>query len=699
MRRINRCWQLGMSLAFLAIAASSPVGWLAWAGRVSAQAEGALPVVRASTRNDTSPPLSDLALKPPEASELREVTLLRLPKAKPSASVGAPPPLDLAQPGAAAMPDPIANFEGTNNVNLVLPPDTNGDVGSDPESGTKYYVQMVNLSYQIWDVTDPADPISLLGPADNNTLWDLFGGPCETTNDGDPIVLFDHLANRWIMTQFALPNFPLGPFYECIAVSQTVDPTGAWHRYEFEISATKLNDYPKFGVWPDAYYMSINQFEEGTLDWAGAGAVAFERDAMLAGDPATMVYFDVGAVTLDFGGMLPADLDGGAPPDGTPNYFVEWDDSSWLGDPEDTLRIWEFSVDWANPMNSTFGANPNFDPDLLISTLNVDPNLCNFGLCIPQPGTAQRLDPISDRLMFRLQYRDFGDYQVLLSNHSVDVDATNHAGIHWFELRDSGSGWDMFQEGVYAPDSEHRWMGSIAMDGAGNVALGYSVSSGTVYPSIRYAGRLAGDPVGTLPQAETSVIAGSGVQTHFSGRWGDYSSMSVDPTDDCTFWYTQEYIETSGSTPWQTRIASFAFPECTGDQADLSITKLADPDPVRPGQELTYTITVDNTGPGPALNVTVSDNLPSGVTLVSVSSSQGDCTALPCNLGTLASGGNATVEIVVSIEENPANPLVNTAEVSSTTPDPNSADNSVTIETDVVFYHFFPLVMKNYLSP
>jgi uncharacterized repeat protein (TIGR01451 family) len=589
------------------------------------------------------------------------------------------------------MPSPIANFEGVGNLNAVLPPDTNGDIGPN------HYVQMVNTSFAVYD----RDGVLLYGPFDNNTLFTGLGGPCEDTNDGDPVVLYDPLADRWLLSQFALPNFPAGPFYECIAISQTADPTGAYYQYEFLISNTKLNDYPKFGVWPDAYYMSINQFNQNVLTWGGAGAVAFDRDAMLAGEPdPTMVYFDVGAVTLDFGGMLPSDLDGVAPPAGTPNYFVEWDDSGWLGDPDDTLRVWEFNVDFVIPANSTFGANPSYDPNTTIATLDVDPDLCGFDLCIPQPGTAQLLDPISDRLMFRLQYRDFGAYQVLLSNHTVDADGADLAGIHWFELRDTGSGWEMYQENVFSPDSDlHRWMGSVAMDGAGDIALGYSVSSGAVSPSIYYTGRLAGDTINTLPQGEAIIITGSGNQTHPAGRWGDYSMMAVDPTDDCTFWYTQEYLNSSGVAPWKTRVGSFVFPECASapDQADLSIDKVADPDPVSPGQELTYTITVSNAGPDDADGVTVDDTLPSGVTLVSVSSSQGACVSLPCDLGTLAvnGGGEATVTVVVHVEATAANPLENTAVVSSATADSDPADNSVTIETAVSYHLYLPLISNS----
>src|SRR3972149_4846637 len=309
---------------------------------------------------------------------------------------------------------------------------------------------------------------------------------------------------------------------------------------------------------------------------------------MLAGLPAQMVYFDVGAVTLNFGGMLPSDLDGPPPPLGTPNYFAEWDDSSYMGDPQDTLRIWEFHVDWATPANSTFGANASYDPNALVAPSDVDPDMCGFARdCIPQPGGTS-VDAISDRLMNRLQYRNFDTHQTLVSNHTVDADGSDHAGVHWFELRDSGAGWALQQDGVYAPDSEHRWMGSIAMDASGDIALGYSVSSTSVYPSIRYAGRLASDSINTLPQAEVEMIAGSGFQLSGFARWGDYSMMAVDPTDDCTFWYTQEYYEVIGSAPWQTRIGSFKFPTCTTGPSGIlqgTVTDSATGDPI-PGAKV-----------------------------------------------------------------------------------------------------------------
>lgn len=453
-----------------------------------------------------------------------------------------------AQHSLQAMPAPLHSFDGLSNVNNVHPPDTQGDIGYDPATGTRYYIQWVNLSFAIWDVS--TTPTQIYGPVAGNTLWQGFGGVCETTNHGDPITLFDTLANRWLMTQFSVN----GPYYQCIAVSQTADPTGAWHRYAFQVSASKMNDYPKFGVWPDGYYMTVNQFTNGS-SWGGAGVFVFERDKILDGDPtATFQAFDLYDVNPNFGGMLPADLDGPAlPPSGAPNYFVEVDDSTWIG-PSDALRIWEFHVDWDDPANTTFGLNgqPN-------AVLPVD-DWTPIGYNIPQPGTSYRLDSIGDQLMYRLAYRNYGDHESLVVNHTVD--AGGRAGVRWYEVRDPGGAPAIYQQGTYAPDSDHRWMGSIGMDGAGNMALGYAVSSSSVYPSVRYTGRFADDPLGQMTQGEATLVDGSGVQQSAYSRWGDYSVMGIDPVDDCTFWYTQEYMQTTGHTTWSTRIGAFRFPNC-----------------------------------------------------------------------------------------------------------------------------------------
>lgn len=515
------------------------------------QQEGKLqPVVRFDEHHDLSPALRSIAPAPAIVQVEREPGKVRR---LPGVPVADPVLQDEVLPNA--MPAPIQNFDGVNNINGVLPPDTQGNVGPN------HYVQWVNSSFQIFSKTGTP----LYGPVNGNTLFSGFGGPCETTNDGDPITLYDKFADRWVMTQFG-NAFTNGPFYECIAVSQTPDPTGAWYRYAFLINNTKLDDYPKLGVWPDGYYMSINQFVAPALSWGGQGVVAFERSQMLTGAAAQMVYFDLYSVNPNYGGAIVADFDGTRPPQaGEPMYFIEDDESTWMGDPYDTMRVWEFHVDWTTPANSTYGVNG--DPNYMLQEADWTPLPCvaaGTG-CIPQPGTTRKLQGLADRLMYRLAYRNFGDYRSMTVSHTVLADGTDRAGVRWYELRNTGSGWTIYQQSTYAPaDGLYRWMPSIAQDHNGNMAVGFSTSNGTApnYPSIAYAGRLATDPLGVMAQGEAQMFAGTGSQTHSAERWGDYSAMTIDPVDDCTFWYTQEYIQTTGSAPWRTRIASFRFPSC-----------------------------------------------------------------------------------------------------------------------------------------
>lgn len=516
------------------------------------------PTVGYAERMDTSPALRSLSALPVDSRRQTvdgsgNASSFRLPKAIRADTFYTPDSVLQSVTAPTVMPAPLTSFNGLGNIDGMLPPDTQGDIGYDPATGRKYYVQWVNLSFAVWDVT--GTPALIYGPVGGNTLWQGFGGPCQFTNDGDPITLFDPIANRWLMSQFSVD----GPYYQCIAISQTADPTGAWYRYAFLVSNTKMNDYPKFGVWPDGYYMTVNQFINAE-EWGGAGVFVFDRSRMLVGDPtAGFQYFDLYAANLNFGGMLPSDLDGGTlPPAGAPNYFVEVDDSAWIGS-SDAMRLWEFHVDWVNPANTTFGLNGQ--PNAVIPVAAWTPLCLTTRACIPQPGTTVRLDAIGDRLMYRLAYRNFGTHESLVVNHTVNA-GSGLAGVRWYEVRDPGGTPVIHQQGTYAPDANHRWMGSIAMDGQGNIALGYSVSSGSVSPSVRYAGRLANDPLGTLPQAEVSLVAGSGSQTSPSYRWGDYSMMGIDPVDDCTFWYTQEYMATTGQASWSTRIGSFRFPSC-----------------------------------------------------------------------------------------------------------------------------------------
>lgn len=640
------------------------------------------PSVVRPLKHDVSGPLRDIPPIPPASGPVvREIQKHPLPRTQAPnlpAKIPALDPLVQSLSPVLRMPSPIQNFEGVSNLNGVLPPDTEGDVGPN------HYVQWVNLSFAVWDKSGTL----LYGPAAGNTLWAGFGGLCETNNNGDPIVQYDQLADRWLMSQLAfdvdISENPIPPYYQCIAISQSADPTGAWNRYAFLASNTKLNDYPKFGVWPDGYYMSANQFNtDGS--WGGAGAFVFERDQMLAGLSAQMVYFDLYLVDTNLGGMLPSDLDGMTlPPLGSPNFFMQMDDNIF-GYSTDQLELWRFHVDWTTPANSTFN---NL---VLLPTAAFDSTLCNFDSnCIPQPGTARKLDTLSDRLMYRLAYRNFGTHESLVVNHTVDTDGSNHAGIRWYEIRNPGGTPYIYQQGTLAPDFDHRWMGSVAMDGAGNIALGYSVSSETTFPSIRYTGRLAGDPLGSLPQGESMLMAGAGSQTSTFSRWGDYSMMAVDPSDDCTFWYTQEYYAAKSDSGWKTRIGSFRFPSCPagGPLADLSVTGSGAPNPVMVGDNLTYSLTAFNNGLNDLTAVTLTDTLPAGVTFVSSTQSQGSCSGtsvVNCSLGAMTNGSSANVTIVVvPISGGNRTNTVSVAADILDPPDPDPSNNTIMIGTTVL---------------
>src|SRR6266568_852125 len=436
------------------------------------------------------------------------------------------------------MPATTLNFNGIPfpgvNCNCA-PPDTNGEVGA------TQYVQIVNEGYQVFDKTTGA---SQLGPSGITTLWSGFGGVCQNAGDGDPVILYDQIANRWVISQFAGSSVPTD---ECVAVSTSSDATGSYNRYDFHLGSNFF-DYPHISVWPDAYYMSMNVFNSSGTAFLGPQPFAFDRAKMLAGLPATFITTGItGGSSED--AYLPTDLDGSIlPPAGAPASFVEFPSTG-------AYRVFHFHVDFATPANSTF-------------TLFSSPAAAGFSLlcpttrsCVPQLGTTNKVDGIGDRLMFRLAYRNFGDHEAVVGNYTVS--SSGVAGVRWFELRNVTSGpVTVFQESTYQPDTIWRWMGSAAMDQQGNLAVGYSASSTSINPQIRYAGRLFNDPLDTLTQGETTLFAGAGSQTGGLTRWGDYSDLTIDPVDDCTFWYTQEYIPANGSFNWRTRIGSFSFPGC-----------------------------------------------------------------------------------------------------------------------------------------
>ena len=432
--------------------------------------------------------------------------------------------------GSAATPTTGTTFEGIGNSAdglggcACIPPDTNGDV-----SATQY-VQTVNSAFAVYNKTGG----TLLSPRNINTIWTGFGGACEANNDGDPVALYDAIAKRWLVSQFTAS----APYDECIAISTGDDATGAWYRYAFQLSTTDFPDYPHLGVWPDGYYMSVNWFNGGST-YNGPRPYVFDRTAMLAGQPAT--FQTTGApLGSSVSPIMPSDLDGATlPPSGAPNVFVGFGSS---------MPVYKFHADFANAANTTWGRSATLTP------AGFTKDVTN----VPQRGTTQTLDNLADRLMHRMAYRNFGTYQALVVNHTVDV-GNGRAGVRWYEIRNPAGVPTIYQQGSFAPGTDYRWMGSAAQDKVGDIAIGFSASSPSVYPSIRYAARVPSDPAGTL-SAETTLLTGNGSQGGYS-RWGDYSSLTVDPANDCTFWFTTEY-NNSGTWHWRTKIGSFKLAGC-----------------------------------------------------------------------------------------------------------------------------------------
>ncbi len=458
-----------------------------------------------------------------------------------------------------AIINPVTNFDGINNSKnkrgRFTPPDPAGDVGPN------HYVQAVNCMLQIFSKTGT----SIYGPVETSTIWSGFDGIWNNDldnknhvhNDGDAIIMYDENADRWIISQFAVDcgTFPNYTEYELVAVSQTADPTGAYYRYAFKFD--HMPDYPKMGVWSDGYYLAVNRFNTNSSSSPaiGAGMAVLERDKMLAGDPlARMIY----AKTETLGGsgsglgsdcfsMLPGDCDGTFAPAGTPNYFTYINDDSWGG--KDELRIWSLKPDWtAGTAIASF-----------VTALPVAAFATYSTYAISQKDVTLKLDDLSDRLMHRLQYRNMGTYESMVTCHTVNS-GSNIAGVRWYEMRKSGASWTLYQQGTYAfADSKSRWLGSIAMNGNGDIALGYTLSGTNDFPSIYITGRKATDAPGTMTVAESPIVVGAASMTG-ADRWGDYAMMSVDPVDNKTFWHTNQYVGTyGGSYPWSTRIASFVF--------------------------------------------------------------------------------------------------------------------------------------------
>jgi len=510
---------------------------------VAAQAEKIKkgPVVINEIKHDVSLPLRDMA------------KMTSVPRHANREVDNRPPgvvPKQVGMPGVDAAVDTerlpmvgttnLLNFDGQGADGLA-PPDTEGSVGGNQ------FVQWVNIEYNVYDKTTGA---LILGPVAGNAFWSGFGGVCQSNNSGDPIVLFDKAAGRWFVAQ----NVFTTPYTTCVAVSTTSDATGSYTRYAFPITPTSaFPDYPKWAVWPDAYFGSYRDFKNG-FTFEGGEACALDRNAILAGNTATMQCFAAGT---SYDVLLPSDLDGSTPPpDGSSNLYIT------LGVDTTHIDSFVFHVDFTTPTNSTF-TGPNHITTIPYTTICQSPFTRT---CIPQPTGGEKLDSLGGFMMYRNAYRNFGTYESNVVAHTVATTSpsTAKAAVRWYEIRGGVTAPKVFQQGTRQDNSttaDSYWLPTGGQDKVGDIVVGFSVSGANTDPSMWYIGRVPTDKKGTM-EAPKKTIKGTGVQKSTSDRWGDYATISVDPSDDCTFWLTSEYIKTTGSFNWSTRIASFKFPGC-----------------------------------------------------------------------------------------------------------------------------------------
>ena len=461
------------------------------------------------------------------------------------------------------------NFIGANNTNLT-PPDPTGAVGPN------HYVHSVNSIVNIFDKTG----VLLVGPV---ALGTFLGIP---SNSGDPIVMYDQLADRYFVSEFGSLNNSLA-----IGVSETNDPTGAYNVYQFSLDA--FPDYPHYSIWHDGYYLTANK--------GGPNKVyAIERDVMLAGGPAPQIIgFPLPGYVQNNNTVLspePSNLLGTTFPAGAPAYVTYLQDDGWGGGiANDHLKIWEMDVDWVTPANSTISSTP-----LEVPTAPFDSVFAPFGSGdVEQPGTGQKIDMIGGIISYAANYRSFGTHNSWVITFLTDVDGNDLGGIRWIELRnDAANDWSIYQEGTYAPaDGNSRFMGSSAMDAAGNIGLAFNIASATLPAGIRYTGRFDGDPLGEMTIAETEIVAGVGVQT-FSNRFGDYSHLTMDP-NNFTFWHTAEYF--TANNQWASRVASFSL--SGGFASDVGSTNILTPSNGLLTNSEAVEISIRNFGSAPQSNI------------------------------------------------------------------------------------------------
>jgi len=525
---------------------------LQYAAPAVAQSDTAFERMNVNAQNKPLKSLSEAAeksrSKPVKVGPPREVANYR-GQGRPPVGIdsNAPDPVLQNVAGSAAAAAG-AGFPGTSNSDngavlgfRIAPPDTDGHIGG---ANGQYFVQMINLLTTIFDdqggIVEP--------PFASNEIWTGIGGNCESFNQGDPIVLYDDQADRWLFSQFAFPD-NYSSFSQCVAISQTDDPTGGYNRYEFSFNGIGLNDYPKHGIVNDSITLMANIFKKRgqSFRYGGTYLAVLDKNAMYNGFNAEMRGFNIG--TGQFG-FVAGDLDG---PGTAPALFATAMTTS------NRFDIWQIDPNWG-------GGSASINQVSSIPITPYDGSLCGAsrGACIPQPGNGSTLESLSDRLMHRLQIRDFGTHKSMLAAHTVDVGG-GRAGIRWYEFRQTGGDWFRYQEGTYAPDDgQYRWMPSIAMNGRGDIGMGFLLGGPSTFMSVSATGQTASaSSSGMMDAAEISCVMGGGVQTG-TGRSGDYSSTSVDPGDDITFWHTNEYVEFGGDFVWDTWVCPFTIGSGSG---------------------------------------------------------------------------------------------------------------------------------------
>ena len=452
-----------------------------------------------------------------------------------------------APQGPYQLEDPVLQKEAGRNLDVAIGVnfDGIGSPGYAPSDsnmavGPTEIVEVVNVDFQVFNKTGG----SIAGPTSITNIFAPLAGDCSANTDGDPVVLYDRAADRWVLSMIGVGS----TFSECIAVSKTNDPTGAYYLYGYSFGAN-LNDYPKLSTWAtasnSAYLATYDIFINGA-SFGGSDLCGLDRTKMLAGNSSAAQLCQM-TPNSEFS-YLPSDMDGPTPPvDGTPGLFIH---------PQKTNQLFlrTLTLDFANGTATMSAATTITVPSFT--------EACHSS-CVPQSGTTQKLDALGDLTMYRFPVRHFADHDRALVNDSV-IASGSQIGVRWYELFDPAGAVTLNQSGTYAPDSTtYRWMASAAEDKVGDIAIGYSASSGSIHPANRFAGRVPTDPLGTL-ESEVSIIEGGGSESSGLSRWGDYSAMQVDPSDDCTFWYVAQYEAVSGTFNWHTRIASWSFPGCSG---------------------------------------------------------------------------------------------------------------------------------------